>query len=104
MERASRVLNIEATFDWDDVGNWRSLARTRGSDADGNTIVGRHIGFSTQGTIVRSDDQHLIVTVGIKDCIVMHTPDATLVAHKDDEESVRQVVERLKQLGWEQFL
>jgi mannose-1-phosphate guanylyltransferase len=104
MERHKNVIVLEAPFAWDDVGNWRSLARTRGTDADGNTIVGKHVGLKSSGTIVRTDEQHLVVTVGVKDCIVVHTPDATLVAHKDDEESVRQVVERLKELGWEQFL
>ena len=31
---------------------------------------------------------------------VVHTPDATLVAHKNEEESIRKVVERLKEMGW----
>jgi len=104
MERHKKVMVLEAPFAWDDVGNWRSLARTRGHDTDGNTIVGRHVGVNTQDTIVRTDDEHLVVTVGMKNCIVVHTPDATLVAHRDDEESVRKVVERLKELGWEEYL
>lgn len=104
MERYDDVVVVEAPFTWDDVGNWRSLARLRGTDANGNTIVGKHLGVDTQGTTVRSDDQHLIVTVGLQDCIVVHTPDATLVANKRDEESIRKVVILLKEKGWEEFL
>lgn len=104
MEHYDDVVVIEAPFDWDDVGNWRSLARLRGTDHDGNTLIGKHLGIDTRGTIVRSDDEHLIVTVGLQDCIVVHTPNATLVANKHDEESIRQVVEALKEKGWHDFL
>lgn len=104
MEQYPDVVVVEAPFDWDDVGSWQSLARTRGQDADGNTIVGHHLGFQTTGSIIRSDPGHLVVTLGLKDCIVVHTPDATLVANKHDEESIRQVVQLLKDRGWDGYL
>ena len=104
MEKYDSVAVIEAPFDWDDVGNWQSMARQHGADANENTVHGRHLGVQTRGCIVRSDNEHLIVTVGLEDCIVVHTPDATLVARKQDEESIRQVVAQLKDLGWNEFL
>ncbi len=104
MEHATEVLVIEAPFDWDDVGSWQSLARLRGTDARGNTISAKHLGLDTTGTIVRGGDGHLIVTLGLKDCIIVHTPDATLVANKHDEESIRKVAELLRQQGWEEYL
>ena len=104
MERYPNVAVIEVSFDWDDVGSWQSLTRLRGTDQDGNTVIGRHLGVKTHGCIVRTDDQHLVVTLGMDDCIVVHTPDATLVARKQDEESVRKVVEMLKERGWTEFL
>jgi mannose-1-phosphate guanylyltransferase len=104
MEKYDRVAVIEASFAWDDVGSWCSLARLRGADHDGNTAIGRHLGINTRGCIIRGDDGHLIVTLGIEDCIVVHTPDATFVARKQDEESVRNVVELLRQRGWTEYL
>lgn len=104
LERSDDVAVIEAPFAWDDVGNWQSLARLRGADADGNTLVGRHLSLRTQDTIVRTDDRHLVVTVGLKDCIVVHTPDATLVANRHDEESLRQIVALLQERGWTEYL
>ncbi|MBW3599140.1 MAG: mannose-1-phosphate guanylyltransferase [Planctomycetes bacterium] len=104
MERYNDVVVIEAPFDWDDVGSWRSLARLHGTDENGNTVIGRHIGMNSQGLIVRGDDERLIVTLGMKDCIIVHTPDATLVADKNNEEAVRDVVEELKRRGWDEFL
>jgi mannose-1-phosphate guanylyltransferase len=104
MEHARDVAVIEAPFEWDDLGGWQSLARLAGSDENGNTIVGRHLGLDTSGTIVRSDGEHLVVTLGIKDCIVVHTPNATLVADKHSEEQIRQVVKKLEELGWAEYL
>ncbi|GAG91301.1 unnamed protein product, partial [marine sediment metagenome] len=104
MEHATDVAVIEAPFEWDDVGSWQSLTRLAGTDDDGNTVVGKHLGIATRGTIVRTDDEHLIVTLGMEDCIVVHTPNATLVAKKEDEERVRQVVKELDSRGWDEYL
>ena len=104
MEHYQDVAVVEASFEWDDVGNWTSLARTQGADEQGNTIVGKHLGVDTAGTIVRGDGEHLIVTVGLEDCIVVHTSDATLVANRHNEESIRRVVEMLKEKGWDEYL
>jgi mannose-1-phosphate guanylyltransferase len=104
MEHATDVAVVEAPYNWDDLGGWQSLARLRGTDDDGNTIVGKHLGFNTNGTIVRSDEQHLIVTLGLQDCIVVHTENATLVANKNDEESIRKVVKELESRGWSEYL
>jgi mannose-1-phosphate guanylyltransferase len=104
MEKAQQVVVVEAPFAWDDLGSWQSLARLRGTSDEGNTIIGKHIGIGTQGTIVRGDDDHLIVTIGLEDCIVVRTEDATLVASKHCEEQVRDVVKQLQQKNWTQYL
>ncbi len=104
MERHDDVVVIEAPFDWDDVGNWRSLARMRPSDAQGNTVHGKHLGVNSRGCIISGEDEHLIVTLGMEDCIVVHTPDATLVAHKHDEEAIREIVQQLQEKGWREYL
>lgn len=104
MEQARNVLVIEAPFTWDDAGSWQAIARLRGADDADNTVVGKHLGVDTTGTIVRGSQDHLIVTLGLSDCIVVHTPDATLVANKHDEESIRRVVQLLREKGWDEYL
>ncbi len=104
MEHAKDVLVIEAPYNWDDVGSWRSISRLQPSDADGNTISGRHLGVRTAGSIIRSSADHLVVTLGMQDCIVVHTPDATLVANKHDEEAIRQIVKLIEERGWQEYL
>jgi mannose-1-phosphate guanylyltransferase len=54
--------------------------------------------------IVRSEGEHLIVTIGMQETIVVHTPDATLVAPKSQEERVREVVKRLEAAGMISYL
>ncbi len=104
MEHAKNVAVIVAPYDWDDLGSWLSLARLLGTDRDENTIVGKHLGMNTKGSIIRSTDDHLVVTLGLKDCLVVHTPDATLVANKNDEESIRNIVKQLEQRGMTEYL
>jgi mannose-1-phosphate guanylyltransferase len=104
MEHAKNVAVIEAPYDWDDLGSWLSLSRLAGTDRFDNTIIGRHLGMNTKGTIVRTSDDHLVVTVGLNDCLVVHTPEATLVANKNDEESIREIVKMLEARGWSEYL
>jgi len=104
MEHAQDVAVIEAPFDWDDLGNWQSIARLRGTDANGNTIDAKHVGAKTARSVVFGQPEHLIVTLGVSDLIVVHTPDATLVANRHDEESVRELVRQLEERGWSEYL
>ncbi len=100
LERAENVAVVEAPFLWDDVGSWLSLPRLLGKDAAGNTIDAPHCGINSEGCIIRSTEDHLIATVGMKDCIVVHTPDATLVANRQDADSMRQLVALLAEQGF----
>jgi mannose-1-phosphate guanylyltransferase len=105
LERAADVTVVEAPFDWDDVGSWPALERLIGPDDDRNTVDGLFVGVDTRGCIIRStDDGHLIAVAGMEDCIVVHTPDATLVARKDDETAVRRLVKLIEERGYERFL
>lgn len=104
MERHDDVAVIEAQFEWDDVGSWGTLARSGELNEHGNSVEGRHIGVRTHGCIIRTDDQHLVATLGLEDCIVVHTADATLVARRSDEEAIRQIVGLLEKCGWTEYL
>lgn len=104
LEHAADVAVIEAPFTWDDLGGWSAVARQRGTDDQGNTIVGRHLGIGSTGTIVHAGDGHLVVTMGLVNMLVVHTTDATLVAERGHEEAVRKVVAELEARGWNEYL
>ncbi len=104
LEKSPHVAMIEAPFAWDDVGSWQAMARLRGVDAEGNAVAGKHLGVDTTDSIIRATGKHLIATLGLHDMIVVHTPDATLVANRHDEESIRRIVKLLEERGWTEFL
>ena len=104
LEHAEDVVTISAPFGWDDLGGWSAVARQRGADEQGNTVVGRHVGIDSVRTIVHADGNHLVVTLGVSDMLVVCTPDATLVADRSHEEAVRKVVAELENRGWSDVL
>ena len=80
MEQARDVVVIEAPFAWDDVGSWQAVARLAGTDAEGNTVIGRHLLINTRNSIIRSDAEHVIVGLGVEEPDRGATPsDVTLV-------------------------
>jgi len=104
LERDANIIVLEAPFRWDDVGSWEAVTRLSGQDTAGNTIQGEHCGIDTRNCIVRSTDDHLVATLGLEDCIVVHTPDATLVARRGDENAIKKLIESLKQQGLSRYL
>jgi mannose-1-phosphate guanylyltransferase len=86
---------VPTTFSWDDVGSWNSLAFLHRTDREGNVVIGRHVGVETENSILVGQPGHLLATMGVKDLIVVHSPDATLVCHKTRAQAVRQLVARL---------
>ncbi|MFO0913468.1 MAG: mannose-1-phosphate guanylyltransferase [Pirellulales bacterium] len=104
MEKASEVAVIEAPFTWDDLGGWGALPRLLGRDADGNTIDGPAVLVGARDCVVRSEPGHLVAALGVEGLIIVHTPQATLVARQEDEEKIRQIVQRLEQTGQSEFL
>ena len=104
MERYQNVMVIESPFEWDDLGNWTAIPRVSGTDDQGNTVAGKHLSIKTTNSIVHSVGEHLVVTVGMHDCIVVHTPEATLVANKNDESAIREIVKELEKRQWNSYL
>ncbi len=104
LERHDNVVVIEAPFDWDDVGSWQAISRLQPADSAGNTCRGLHVGIDTGGCIVYGPADHAIVTIDVQDLVVVHTPDATLVAAKHAEERVREAVQALQERGLDTFL
>ncbi len=104
MERYENVLVVEAPYQWDDLGNWSAIPRLKGVDESGNTIDGDYLGIDTENSIIRTENGHLIVTIGMKDCIIVHTPDATLVADKNNENAIKDIVAELERRKMQQYL
>jgi mannose-1-phosphate guanylyltransferase len=96
MEKYPEVVVVPAPFAWDDVGNWNSLARLIPADADGHHVSGEHLSLKSQNCVVQTSANHLVVIAGVSNLVVVQTPDATLIANRDHEELVREIVPALQ--------
>jgi mannose-1-phosphate guanylyltransferase/mannose-6-phosphate isomerase-like protein (cupin superfamily) len=103
MERSSDVLMVPATFRWSDLGSWTSLDEIIDKDKSGNIRKGNTIDIGSQDSIVFAGER-LIATLGLKDMVVVDTPDATLVTPKERVQEIRKIVEDLKRDGREEHL
>lgn len=96
MEKASNVLTLESAFDWDDVGAWPAIANHFPKDAAGNVALGKHLLQDAKDNIVFSKDgTRLTALLGVKDLIVVHTPETTLICPKERAQDIKQLVREL---------
>jgi mannose-1-phosphate guanylyltransferase/mannose-6-phosphate isomerase len=103
MERSENILMVPGQFRWSDVGSWTALEDIIEKDEDGNILRGNTIDIGSRGSIIFSGER-LVATIGLKDAVVVDTPDATLVTSKERVQEVRKVVEALKQSNREEHL
>jgi mannose-1-phosphate guanylyltransferase len=88
-----RVLVADLDVDWLDVGSWPALASTLSDDGAGNAVRGLAVVVDGSGNIVFSDDpDHLVALVGVRDSVVVHTADVTMVCPVTDAERVKQLL------------
>ena len=92
MEKAARVLELEAGFDWDDVGSWVAVAKYLPAHEGGNAANGPLTTQDASHNIVFSSGQKHIALVGVQDLIVIDTGDALLVCHRSEAENIKKIV------------
>ena len=95
MEKTDSAAMVPLDAGWSDVGSWTSLWETADKDDNGNVCVGDTILENTKNSYVNAE-QRLVSVIGLEDVIVVETKDAVMVAHKDDAQSIKTVVNRLK--------
>lgn len=88
MEHAESVVAVLSEFDWDDVGAWTALPAHLGSDVDGNSTRGHVVAVDSQRNIAISNGR-AIALCGVSDLVVVETPDAILVCHRDAVQGVK---------------
>jgi len=95
-----RVMVVPADVGWSDLGSWDALHRAlagKSGSLDGVVTVGNAEDLGSQGVLAHSSAGRLIVTIGLRDTIVVDTPDVVLVCASDRAQEVRAVVDRLAQ-------
>ncbi|HCR49030.1 MAG TPA: mannose-1-phosphate guanylyltransferase [Bacteroidetes bacterium] len=100
MEPAEKVFVVPGNFGWNDVGDWRAVYDLNDKDQHGNALRGKVVCEDATRNLVFAGDK-LVAVVGMHDTIVVNTPDALLVCHKEATQKVKNVVEFLNSNGLE---
>ncbi len=95
MEKADRVLVVEADFDWDDVGGWRAVASYFEHDAEGNAANCEITALESGNNIIFAEDGTSVALLGVQDMIVVRTKDAVLVCHRHHAEKIKNLIGKL---------
>lgn len=96
MEKAGRILNIEAEVGWDDVGGWPSVAKYLEHDDADNAFRGSVLSVDSANNIIFSPpgSPH-VALLGVENLIVVQTGDALLVANRDHADQIKKLVDLL---------
>jgi len=95
MEKANNVVVVRAGFDWSDIGSWNAFSALTPADQDGNRVEGEVRLLDSHNVYVRGAGR-LIAGLGLRDLVVVDTPDALLLADRSHAEDVKKVVEQLR--------
>jgi mannose-1-phosphate guanylyltransferase/mannose-6-phosphate isomerase len=98
MEKTDRLLLVPATFKWIDVGSWEELADLLPKDRLGNVVEGDTLLIDTESSLISSPDR-LVAAIGVRDLVVIDTPDALLICPKSRSQEVKKLVEALGRSG-----
>ena len=107
LERAANVLMVPGDFAWFDVGDWATVYSILSSSSRDNVILGlgksKHVALDSQGCMVYTNDR-LVSLVGVRDLVIIDTPDALLVCPKNRSQEVKKLVEKIASEKKETYL
>ena len=100
MENEPNVVLAPVSSDWSDVGSWTALKNTLIGNKKEHLvkIEGEHLDFESENLLVYGSDK-LITTIGVKDLIIVDTPDAILICDRNKSQLVSDVVKKLEESG-----
>ena len=94
MEHTNQGVVIPIDVGWNDVGSWSALWEIGEKDENGNVIQGDVLAIDSRDNYLRSEGR-LMAVLGVRDLVVVDTPDVLLVAHRSQAQQVKEIVERL---------
>ena len=103
MEKSNNVVVIKLDAGWSDVGSWESLYEISEKDKNGNVLKGDIFAEETYNTYIDSGS-NFIATIGVTDLVIVDTPDATLIANKDQSHKVQKIVKNLQSTDREEHI
>lgn len=98
-----RVATVPGSFGWNDIGDWDTLGDILPADPDGNVLIGAGpdalLALDTKGAVVVAGSERRVAVLGLRDVVVVDTPDAVLVCPRERAQQVKAIVDELKSRG-----
>lgn len=105
IEKLSGTLTIPSEFGWNDLGSWNSLYEVKNKKDFGISNQENVISVNSKENIVNSsNNKKLIALLNVEDLIIIDTPDVLLVANRKDDQKVKDLVQKIKEHGLEEYL
>lgn len=95
LERSDRVGVMDATFEWDDVGTWDAVGRTRPADPAGNVVEGDAELVESAGCVVWNEAEEPVVLFGVQDLAVVRARGVTLVLPRQRAADLKALLDAL---------
>lgn len=102
MEKTNLGLVLPLDAGWSDIGNWESLWDNEKKDSLGNVIKGKVFSEGSSDCYIRSENS-LLVTLGLKNLILVETPDAILAANKNELNKIKTILNKLDKKGYKEI-
>ena len=96
MEKTNLGTVVRFDADWKDLGSWKSVWENSKKDIHGNSYKGNAFLKDSNNCYVRSENR-LVVTLGVKDLVVVETDDAVLISNKLSTQALKEVVKELEE-------
>jgi mannose-1-phosphate guanylyltransferase len=99
-----RMAVVPLDAGWSDIGSWSALLEAL-TQAQGKDLVasGQHLDRDSHNVLVHGGER-LVVTVGLEDVIIVDTPDALLVCHRDRAEEIKPVLDEIARTAGDRYL
>ena len=98
MEKSNNVAVVSCDIGWSDIGTWIAVSELEKADENGNTSVGDSLLIDVTNSYIHKSNR-TIGLLGVKNLIIVDTPDALLIADKERSQDVKQIVNKLKTNG-----
>jgi len=98
MEKTQALAVVQCSIGWSDIGSWSAVGDLTPPDAQGNRVDGDALLHDATDCYIRSSGR-MVGAVGVRDLIIIDTPDALLVAHRHRSQDVKHLYAQLKRQG-----
>ena len=97
MEKSNLINMIPASFDWDDLGSWKSIYDLNTKDAANNVVINSKVYlYQSSNNLIKSDPNKKIVISGLNDFIIVDSEDVLMICPINKDQEVKSLSEKVQ--------